>query len=148
MADESSPKKTANRKKGLPPLSPRNNGNEDESKPQVTRRKKKRPVQTGENGQVAGEGDKPTPRRRARSATPAGKAEDSGAGDGENNADATATKPLKKKKKPKPKPEGGDQGEEAPDSARSAPSVQEVRRRLVMEVLETESYQFRLPRRS
>ena len=130
MADEETkPKKTAaTKKKGLPPISPRNNDAGDESKPQVTKRKKKKPVaETVESsGPERGEGDseKPTPRRRARSKTPSGATTNGGV---EGDKDATVTTPKKKKAKPKPKPEGGDQAEEVPASDRSATSGQEVR---------------------
>ena len=98
----------------------------DVDKPQVTCRKKKKPVETVENGNTTGEGDKPTSSRRARSATPAGKTM-SGA-DGDGNEDATVTTPKKKKRKPKPKPEGSDQAEEAPVSHRNAVSMPDVSR--------------------
>ena len=126
MADEDTlPKKTATKKRTLPPLSPKSNEDGDAGKPQVTRRKKKKPAETVENGHAAGDGDKPTPRRRARSATPTGKKKGGGDGDG-NEDDTTLTTPKKKKRKPKPKAEGGDQAEEAPVSDRSAASMPEV----------------------
>ncbi|KAK7098902.1 transmembrane protein 237-like [Littorina saxatilis] len=120
MADENqtTPKKVT-QKKGLPPISPRNNENDDGSKPQVTRRKKKTPAEPVENGHATEDGEKPTPRRRARSATPAGKKE---VGGGEEGEDTNVTTPKKKKKKPKAKAE---EGEEGLVSDRSAPSVQE-----------------------
>ena len=98
----------------------------DVDKPQVTCRKKKKPVETVENGNTTGEGDKPTSSRRARSATPAG--QKMSGEDCDGNEDATVTTPKKKKRKPKPKPEGGDQAEEAPVSDRSAVNMPGVSR--------------------
>ena len=102
----------------------------DVDKPQVTRRKKKKPVETVENGNTTGEGDKPQVTRRKKEKRKKKPVETckvrnsswqkmSGA-DGDGNEDATVTTPKKKKRKPKPKPEGGDQAEEAPVSDRSA----------------------------
>ncbi|KAL8602011.1 hypothetical protein ACOMHN_008502 [Nucella lapillus] len=131
MADEEDnkpPKKAVAKKKGLPPISPRNgeNGNE---RPQPVRRKKKKPAETAENGQVPAEEEKPTPRRRARSATPSGKKAASSAtangSAGDGSGEPTGTTPKKMKRKPKPKAEADDKAEEGPVSDRSATSAQE-----------------------
>jgi len=67
MADgEAQPKKIATKKRALPPLSTKSNEEGDVDKPQVTRRKKKKPVETVENGNTTGEGDKPQVTRRKK----------------------------------------------------------------------------------
>jgi hypothetical protein len=119
MADEGAPKKSPTKKKGLPPLSPRNDVEEGEDKPKPVRRKKKKPADGVENGQAVGEGDKPTPRRRAKPAAADGTG-------GETTEDGAVTVPKKKKKKPKPKTDEEGQGGEPPASDRSATSAQEV----------------------
>ncbi|KAK7484786.1 hypothetical protein BaRGS_00023960, partial [Batillaria attramentaria] len=117
MADEeTTTKKVPTKKKGLPPISPRNNNAETTDETRPVRRKKKKPAESTENGHATGGEEKPTPRRRAKSAPPGEKSTETA---DDTKDDSALTTPKKKKRKPKPKPEG----EEAPTSDRSATSA-------------------------